>query len=439
MNGWKTSSTSQYKSLYEKIFYNHFEYPAEIEESLRPFDLQWFPPQWFQYGQLLKDSGRMGQVYLASCKIPYQKKVKRVMIREINLVMMRQQKDKLTLPKQVIGITAIKHKHSPYHQLGLVSMAHEYSLEQLIVQVDQWTFQKMHRVAIALTSAIRDLHQSGKVHPNLQPKNVLISNIYDNEDKFQLDLVDDWPCLPISQGYGRWPYISPEICYDNETMTQKSNIYSLGILLWQLVSGVIFPSSVPVDSNIYKLTALPKHMDPAYQDIVMRCLSKDPHDRPDAETLCEALIRVLMTDMTLRKLQQQGLLVKHATEVKNNQVKIAKYLAWCPENKQAIHDLMQGATIAKRVMLQLAISIDHHSYHHQQQEERRAPSPLKQVNKVQQQQEQDSCCEDENGHYVTTRKKQKYQKRPYHILASKNDLYYNGSPSDLTMQIGGFA
>lgn len=358
MNGWKPT-TNQYKTLYDQLFHNYFDYPTEIEETIRSLNrpLQWFPPQWFEHGKMLP-SGRMGQVYIISCRIPHQRQRNRMILREINLCMLQQKK--LAIPKEVIGITAIRFKH--HYKLALVSPAMEHSLEQLIPQVDQWTFQKTCRISILIASCVRDLHQSNGVHPNLQPKNILVSNIYD-EHELKLKIVDgqdDWSSIPLSSRYGRWPYISPEISYEFATLNQASNIYALGIILWQLASGVIFPNTIAVCPTVYEINTL-KHVDPAYQNIITRCLSKNPNNRPSAETVCELLTGVLMTKIVAKK--RDAFHTLRVNAIRDRQIVISKYLAQCKPfhaSKKALQDLMEGASLSKRMMIQVTISLERH-------------------------------------------------------------------------------
>lgn len=94
MQGWKPI-TNQYDTMYDQLFHHYFEYPAETEKHIRLIrkhhPLMWFPPQWFEHNQPLL-SGRMGQVYLTQCRLPY--KTKRLVVREINLCMITQVRKK---------------------------------------------------------------------------------------------------------------------------------------------------------------------------------------------------------------------------------------------------------------------------------------------------------------------------------------------------------
>lgn len=455
MKGFRPIS-HQYKSLYEQLFHHYFEHPVETEKRIRLLQqsrpLQWFPPHWFEHSQPLP-SGRMGQVYLSQCRLPWKKT--RFIVREINLCMISQvwnylyihammqcsyfwpsslsQGDKLqTCPNQVVGITATRSKQN-HRRLAFVSVAADATLEQLIPQADQWSFQKTYRTALMIASSVRDFHQQGRIHPNLQPRNIAM---------FQpnsMTLIDDWPCIPLSSRYGRYPYIAPEICYAHAHIDQQCNMFSLGVILWQLGTGVLFPSATSVSPSVYAMDPI-QHMDPAYNTLVMQCLSTR-EKRPTADQVCDALVRILMSEMACPRPLQP-----HATCVRERQSALVKYLAcFVPESNPDLQLLMQGSSITKRMMLQVAVSLErHHLYWHpsatsvacqkKQQQQQRARRLSQSSND-----EQENTCQDEHGCYVLHKKKHKYQKRSYRVLNQKNDAscsnIYGADLPDL-MQMG---
>ena len=348
MKGWRPRCPKA--SLYDQLFQHYFDYPQETERTIQHLNrpLQWFPPHWFLQGQSLA-SGRMGRVYIMSCRIPYQKKSKTMIIREINVCMIKQQtekEDNAAIPNRVIGITAIPlNKHHRY-KLALVSEAVEFSLEQLIPQVDQWTFQKTCRLAMSLASAVRDMSD---VHPNLQPRNVLV---HPDLTLAIVDGLDDWPTIPLSTRYGRYPYIAPEIAYGYATtISKQANVYALGIMLWQLGSGVLFPNSAQVSPQVYQLNSL-EHFDHDYHKLVQQCLAKDPLHRPTAESICNSLVPILMSSKKNHAL--------HTNEIRDRQIIIAKYLVRC-DAKHDLQALLQGASLSKRIMMQVTMTLDWHA------------------------------------------------------------------------------
>ncbi|KAF1796485.1 kinase-like domain-containing protein [Mucor lusitanicus] len=432
MKGFRPIS-HQYKSLYEQLFHHYFEHPVETEKRIRLLQqsrpLQWFPPHWFEHSQPLP-SGRMGQVYLSQCRLPWKKT--RFIVREINLCMISQGDKLQTCPNQVVGITATRSKQN-HRRLAFVSVAADATLEQLIPQVDQWSFQKTYRTALMIASSVRDFHQQGRIHPNLQPRNIAM---------FQpnsMTLIDDWPCIPLSSRYGRYPYIAPEICYAHAHIDQQCNMFSLGVILWQLGTGVLFPSATSVSPSVYAMDPI-QHMDPAYNTLVMQCLSTR-EKRPTADQVCDALVRILMSEMACPRPLQP-----HATCVRERQSALVKYLAcFVPESNPDLQLLMQGSSITKRMMLQVAVSLErHHLYWHpsatavacqkKQQQQQRARRLSQSSND-----EQENTCQDEHGCYVLHKKKHKYQKRSYRVLNQKNDAscsnIYGADLPDL-MQMG---
>ncbi|KAI8874577.1 kinase-like protein, partial [Backusella circina FSU 941] len=193
----------------------------------------------------------------------------------------------------------------------LVSIAADASLEQLIPQADEWSLKKMMRIALTTAAAVRDLHKQGKVHPNLQPRNILA---YQHQ---RLELVDHQNCFAHKNQdtfYGRWPYIAPE-----HDVTQSGNIYSLGIILWQLSSGIVFPHWVTTSPDLFRIRPL-KHMDEDYQALYKRCLSRQPNERPTADDVCEALVQMMISHMALGHDTTKS--EAHAAEVRENQMRI---------------------------------------------------------------------------------------------------------------------
>jgi serine/threonine-protein kinase len=78
-------------------------------------------------------------------------------------------------------------------------------------------------------------------------------------------------------------YMSPEQCKSTKKVTISTDIYALGVILYELVAG-----KVPFDSpDLYELLKMqmeckpeiPDHWSPLFGRIVRRCLEKDPNRR----------------------------------------------------------------------------------------------------------------------------------------------------------------
>lgn len=191
----------------------------------------------------------------------------------------------------------------------------------------------------------------------------------------QFTIIDNWPSIPSSSTYGRYPYI-----------VGHSNTYALGIMLWQLASGVIFPQSVPVSPLVYDINPLP-YVDPAYQDIIVKCLQKDP---PTMDQICDALVRILMTEMACpSRLHQQ-----HISAIQNRQSLILKYLVSHNASKQDVHNVLYGASITRRMRVHVALSLDPLFHWHPKQQQKSNPPRRLSISS----QEDDGC-------YIVRKKK----------------------------------
>jgi eukaryotic-like serine/threonine-protein kinase len=157
-----------------------------------------------------------------------------------------------------------------------------------------------YQVAEALGAA----HAKGIVHRDIKPQNVLIAA------PGQAKVADFGIARAASAAgdahtqtgavMGTAGYMSPEQALGLPA-TPKSDLYSLGIVLYEAVTGSLpFSADNPIAvsmKHVNEAPRPPKELNPAVpdsmNDVIMRLLSKDPEDRyPDAEALAEDLWRV---------------------------------------------------------------------------------------------------------------------------------------------------
>tara|TARA_R110002111_G_scaffold262504_1_gene338971 strand:- start:161374 stop:162717 length:1344 start_codon:yes stop_codon:yes gene_type:complete len=124
-----------------------------------------------------------------------------------------------------------------------------------------------------VTDAIGYAHDKGIIHCDLKPGNIL-------QDKYGNVLVTDFGFAFLIAGGtatmgnsigGTVGYIAPEIISCRSLPAPTTDIYSLGVLLWTLVTG-----SVPVKP--FTLCSVEDELAPISR-IVRRCLSDDPPKR----------------------------------------------------------------------------------------------------------------------------------------------------------------
>jgi len=156
--------------------------------------------------------------------------------------------------------------------------------------------------AWVLVQAVRGLRASHTVHRDLKPENLLVGRgltgrsselVVGDDRKGALIKVADFGLAKhrdptatrltnTGQVMGTPVYMSPEQCRNTRTVGFRSDIYSLGVILFEMVVG-----RAPFDANnAYDIMA--KHcndepkfprMDPRVKAVCEKCLSKAPKDR----------------------------------------------------------------------------------------------------------------------------------------------------------------
>lgn len=157
-------------------------------------------------------------------------------------------------------------------------------------------------VAVEICRALAHAHAHGVVHRDVQPKNVLLAK--DGSVKlsnFSVAFDERMPTAPEllegSTGYGGPWYMSPEQIL-GERADGRSDLFSLGVLLYEMLSG-----ERPFDGPDDRSTSLRIRRDPvpplskkapgvsaALERVTQRCLEKMPSDRFDSSAeACAAL------------------------------------------------------------------------------------------------------------------------------------------------------
>ncbi|MCA9111828.1 MAG: serine/threonine protein kinase, partial [Planctomycetaceae bacterium] len=142
---------------------------------------------------------------------------------------------------------------------------------------------------VKLADAVDHAHRLGVVHRDLKPANVIMdSNNEPHITDFGLAKRLDIEATIADAGelMGTIPYMSPEqVCGDNRLVKEKSDIYALGCLLYEMLTGSV-PFKGDQQSTMYQVLNVEaasarehnKNVPLDLDTICLACLEKDPND-----------------------------------------------------------------------------------------------------------------------------------------------------------------
>ncbi|MDX6402387.1 MAG: eukaryotic-like serine/threonine-protein kinase [Gaiellaceae bacterium] len=186
---------------------------------------------------------------------------------------------------------------------GTYDIAMEYldgrSLKELIVARGPAPIHLAIDYARQILAALRFAHRHGIVHRDIKPHNVLV----DGEGRlkvtdFGIARAGASQMTEAGSIIGTAQYLSPEQA-KGAPVDQTSDLYSVGVVLYELLTGVVpFSGDTPVEIAMKHLSTVPEPPSAKRADIprdldmiVMRALAKDPAERYQSAEEMEADLR----------------------------------------------------------------------------------------------------------------------------------------------------
>jgi serine/threonine-protein kinase len=156
--------------------------------------------------------------------------------------------------------------------------------------------ERAQMIAIQIADALAASHRHGIVHRDLKPDNVMISVRRDGRDFVKVldfgiaKLTGDQPGSRRTRTgivMGTPAYMSPEQCEGRGLVDQRTDIYALGILLYEMLAGQVpFQGEGYGEVLVQHMTQVPRKpstirgvIPPHLEAVCMRALEKRPPDR----------------------------------------------------------------------------------------------------------------------------------------------------------------
>jgi len=162
-------------------------------------------------------------------------------------------------------------------------------LASLIRRVGRLPSEKVIDIARQLCGGLAAAHACGVLHRDLKPANVLI------DEHGQVRITDFGIAVAgldrVPQALVGTPdYMAPEQLLPGAPLTERTDIYALGLLLYELVVGQhAFTRSGTRVNPVRPSTFLP-YVNPELERVILQALSPDPHARPEsAEAVAKSL------------------------------------------------------------------------------------------------------------------------------------------------------
>jgi len=223
------------------------------------------PGNWIGRYQLLKvlGEGGMGIVYLAEQQEPIRRKVALKVIKpgmDSKRVITRFEAERQALA--LLDHPNIAH----VHDAGTTEAGRSYFVMEHVKGLPitehcdrhKLTIEERLRLFQQVCQAVQHAHQKGIIHRDIKPSNILVTSENDNVIPKIIDfgvakaisqpLTDRTLVTEQGQLFGTPEYMSPEQAdMVSEDIDTRSDIYSLGVLLYILLTGVL-----PFDSTIFR-------------------------------------------------------------------------------------------------------------------------------------------------------------------------------------------
>jgi serine/threonine-protein kinase len=256
-------------------------------------------------------SGAMGAVYLAHFK---DKPAQRVALKFVGVGPAVTQKALDRFEREADILKQLKHPNivrligHGRHQKTIPYYAMEYvegqTLSDVLARRGRLPWEEVVSLGKQLCAALQHAHEQGIIHRDVKPSNLMV--LRDGTLKLtDFGIAKDLDVTALTEAnctVGTASYMSPEQCKGERNLGHRSDLYSLGVVLYELLTGkkpfeadsAVEMFLLHVQGKFERPSRLVMDIPPWLDTLVCQLLEKKPDKRPfDASVVRAALERVV--------------------------------------------------------------------------------------------------------------------------------------------------
>ena len=242
---------------------------------------------------------------------------------------------------------ALKGEHiAGVHDVGQLESGEPYLVMERLEGIELETYLRLEGplepnravdLILQVCEGLEEAHAAGIVHRDLKPGNLFLARRADGKEVLKIldfgiskAITDEQPSSLTNRSLGSPWYMSPEQMLDTSSVDYRADIWSLGVVLFELLTQTRPFDGTSVPEVCAKVLTAPvplprmirPELDQELEAIVMRCLHKEREDRyPNVRALAADLLTYLdrrsldrVSLPRLRPVDQDGSLTPFAGE-----------------------------------------------------------------------------------------------------------------------------
>lgn len=263
-------------------------------------------------------SGAMGTVYRAA--FHNKGEVEDVALKVVALGLLGNEGAMARFDRESSILKQLKHKHivrlratGTWRKTPFIAMefVDGEALDRILARRGKLGWEEVVTYARQLCDALQYAHEKGIIHRDLKPSNLMIAA--DGTLKLtDFGIAKDTDVTALTGAnstIGTAAYMSPEQCKGDRNLTHKSDLYSLGIVLFELLVGrKPFTAETTVDMFLKHVNEPPPRIGKIVPDLpqkleslILQLLEKDKENRPTDAAWVGRMLAEVEEDLFARK------------------------------------------------------------------------------------------------------------------------------------------